>query len=352
MKRGISVLGFFPDYSSTSGGVQASGREAWRTVLSHVGSERARLLSHDATGSKLRAAMGAAAAGRADLVLVWHLGLLKLLPFADPSLSRGVVFLHGIESWKRLDPITLRLLRRSRLVLTNSDYTWSRFVSANPSCAGSRHRTVHLGLGTLAEGSLPPARRPSAVMIGRLEASEAYKGHHEVIRAWSAVLSRYPHAELVIAGEGNLRPELEALVASLGLAGSVRFAGLVSEEEKLRMLMDARCLALPSLGEGFGLVYLEAMRVGRPCLVSTVDAGREVVRPPEAGLAVDPLNSPQVAEALCQLLSDGDQWYDLSRRARKRYEEQFTAAAFHGRLARALEESGLLKSVHSAEAVD
>ena len=59
--------------------------------------------------------------------------------------------------------------------------------------------------------------------------------------------------------------------------------GQVKEDVKQDLLMRCRCLALPSRGEGFGLVYLEAMRMGRPCLVSTVDAAREVVNPPEAG---------------------------------------------------------------------
>ncbi len=76
---------------------------------------------------------------------------------------------------------------------------------------------------------------------------------------------------------------------------SISFLGRITEEEKQDRLDRCQCLAMPSRAEGFGLVYLEAMRMGRPCMVSTTDAAREVVNPPEAGLAVDPDDTEAVA---------------------------------------------------------
>ena len=97
---------------------------------------------------------------------------------------------------------------------------------------------------------------------------------------------------------------------------------------------------MPSRADGFGLVYLEAMRLGRPCLVSTLDAGREVVNPPEAGLAADPDNPHDLAEAICRLLTPGPDWGIWSRQARVRYESRFTARHFQERLIAALESLG------------
>jgi len=93
---------------------------------------------------------------------------------------------------------------------------------------------------------------------------------------------------------------------------------------------------MPSRGEGFGLVYLEAMRLGRPCLVSTSDAGRETINPPEAGLAVNPDKPQAVARAICRLLTPGDEWQRWSEQARARYESHFTAQQFQNRLREAL----------------
>jgi glycosyltransferase involved in cell wall biosynthesis len=101
-------------------------------------------------------------------------------------------------------------------------------------------------------------------------------------------------------------------------------------------LRRCRCLAMPSRGEGFGLVYLEAMRLGRPCLVSDQDAGREVVAPPEAGLAADPANGPQLAESLCRLLTPGEEWEQWSQAARQRYDSGFQGRDFQQRLLDAL----------------
>jgi glycosyltransferase involved in cell wall biosynthesis len=152
------------------------------------------------------------------------------------------------------------------------------------------------------------------------------------------VLKRAPDAELLIAGEGDLRADLEADVQRRGLRGRIRFLGRISEADKQERLARCRCLVMPSRGEGFGLVYLEAMRVGRPCLSGDRDAGHELVNPPEAGLAADPGDEPALAEAICRLLARGSEWDRWSVQARRRYEEQFTAGHFRRRLVGTLAE--------------
>jgi len=184
-----------------------------------------------------------------------------------------------------------------------------------------------------------PSAVPAVLMISRLDAGEDYKGHRQMIEAWQRVLDRVPDAGLQIVGDGSLRPRLEDLARERGLNSSVRFYGQVSDAARDDLITRCRALAMPSRGEGFGLVYLEAMRMGRPCLVSNADAGREVVNPPEAGLAVDPDNPGELADAVVQLLSPGPGWNEWSARARVRYEAKFTAAHFHRRLTHALFET-------------
>lgn len=337
------IIGLFPSFTNVTGGVQVSGREAWSGLLAHFGRDQTHLISHQPNSSKLRTVLAAGACGRRrGLVLIWHLGLLKLLPLVDPSLSRSVVFLHGIEAWRPIGGIAQGLLRRSRLILTNSDHTWARFLESNPSFRSCKHRTVYLGLGVADSERVKPAGRPQVVMVGRLERDEAYKGHREVIGAWPEVIRRVPGAELVIVGDGNLRPDLQTFARGLDLSGSVCFLGEIPESEKAKAIARARCLALPSRGEGFGLVYLEAMRVGRPCLVSSFDAGREVVDPPHAGLSVDPSNSERLAQVLCQLIAQDAAWNAMSEQARRRYEEVFTVSAFRQRLIAAVRSTGLV----------
>jgi phosphatidylinositol alpha-1,6-mannosyltransferase len=342
MSSRTEIVGLFPSLDERSvGGVQASGREAWSGIITEVGKQRTKAVCYERGTSRLKAVLRAASTRRhSSVVLVWHLHLLKLLPFLEHSTSRVTVFLHGVEAWLEQDRLTHYLLKKVNLFLSNSDHTWTKFLQRNPAFSGTRHRTVHLGSGSGLPTSAPsPSSSPAVLMIGRLDKGEAYKGHRQIIEAWPRLLERVPNAQLWIAGGGNLRPSLENLARQHRLEPSVRFFGQVSDVEKEQLIAQSRCLALPSRGEGFGLVYLEAMRMGRPCLVSDADAGREVVNPPEAGLAVNPDDPQQVAKAVQRMITPGTEWDDWSSRARARYEARFTADHFRQRLVSAVFDS-------------
>jgi phosphatidyl-myo-inositol dimannoside synthase len=330
------VLGVFPSFDSEKfGGVQGSGREAWKSIVDCFGEAHARALFYKPGQSKAATALSALRLPRAKRILIWHLQLVKVLPLLCVRESRVTVFLHGIEAWRKQNRITCAALRGVDLFLSNSDFTWSKFVEVNPDFSNWPHRTVHLGLGLPNEAS--NALQTSAVlMIGRLRQSENYKGHKEIIAAWPEILRTVPDAELWIVGDGDLRPDLEQLATRHGVANQVRFYGHIPDAEKENLIERCRCMALPSTGEGFGLVYLEAMRLGRPCLVSTVDAGMEVVCPPEAGLAVNPTERAEVVSAIRRLLTSSQEWGRWSQQARRRYASHFTQEHFQQRLLSAL----------------
>ncbi len=354
MRRDLKVLAIFPGFDGV-GGAQQSGQLAWHGLDSYVRQNcgRARLFQY-APGSRsgyapssegiiarskwdaLRRALELR--GHYQLVLLWHISLLKLLVPLYTRRAHIVLMLLGIEAWKKHDWLTRAMLRRVNLYLSISNYTWQRAVSYNPKLAGLSQSTVYLGLGSPVDLPVPaPQRQPLVLMLSRLEAREDYKGHRELINAWSLVRKQVPDAQLWIAGDGDLRPALERMVAERNLQNNIRFFGRVSEEQKQALLEQCHCLAMPSRGEGFGLVYLEAMRMGRPCLVSDCDAGREVVNPPEAGLAVNPDDPNALADAIRRLLTPGPEWDAWSQNARRRYEQNFTAAHFQQRLINALE---------------
>lgn len=347
-----SILGLFPALDSL-GGVQASGRLAWEGVARQSCSRGSLLFCYGEgvrerpglafspyvyAPSKLRAIISAFKIRQpVSRILIWHIGLLKLLPCFRARDAKVILFLHGIEAWRKQDRVTSRVLRRVDLFLSNSDYTWQRFIQANPNFASAQHLTVHLGIESEMKEDVPGAGDPPAVlMTSRLLKSEGYKGHREMIQAWPEVLKRIPEAELWVCGDGDLKVDLERQMAEIGVGPKVRFFGRISEEEKVELLARSRCFALPSRGEGFGLVYLEAMRVGRPCLVSTEDAGYEVVNPPEAGLAVDVSCPEEITAAVCRLLEPSSGWEQMCLRARRRYAEFFTAEHFQRRLNAAL----------------
>jgi len=344
-----SALFLAPRFTSArSGGIEASAALAWQVIEEHfafrcfqvgpweTGRPRASLLRPSPVW-KMAAVLRALTVRPPERLVVWHLGLMQLLPVLRARKSKTILFLHGIEAWRKLGPRSVALLEGVELFLSNSEHTWEGFTRLNPEFQRRKHRTVHLGLGTPAPNLSEPDARPTALMLGRLARTEDYKGHREVIEAWPRVIEALPDATLVIAGDGDLRRDLERAVEQKDLGSSVRFLGWVTEADKADSITRARCLVLPSRAEGFGLVYLEAMRLGRPCLVSTLDAGREVVLP-EGGVEVEPSDQEALAVGILRLLRPSDEWDRLALGARKRYESRFTASAFQARLISALSE--------------
>jgi phosphatidylinositol alpha-1,6-mannosyltransferase len=349
MPAECGVLGLFPGLEQI-GGTETSGRLAWQSLAPRF--QRRYLLTYspkdrypvgDAGGtavqvrSKLRAAAAAIAnQWPVELVLIWHIGLLKLIPLLRVRHAKVVLFLHGIEAWRAHTALNRALLRRVDLFLCNSEYTWTRFIGCNPGLSARPHVIVPLGCeASLRQQAPVPRNPPTALMLGRMVQSEGYKGHLEMLCAWPQVRERLPEAELWIAGPGDLEARLRRIVREQAIGG-VRFFGEITERAKTELLDSCRCLALPSRGEGFGMVYLEAMRRGRPCLVGNSDAGREVVNPPEAGIAADPSDANALSDAVCRLLTPGPDWEALSRQARERYDSLYTAEQFQQRLITAL----------------
>lgn len=274
----------------------------------------------------------------ADVVVLWHIAMLRLLPFMRvPRRAKVILAIFGTEVWWPIRPLARIHLMAGRVdkIISISQHTWDEGVRLNPVLKNAPYEVVPLGLG---EPIPPPPAptAPAAFILSRLAKEDDYKGHRELIQAWPLVMEQIPNAQLWVGGDGTLKPELETMVAERNLSAHIHFLGRISDEEKMVRYQQARCFLMPSRGEGFGLVYLEAMRLGRPCLVSTHDAGREVVLPANAGLAEDPDNTPALAAAVCRLMTLDDQWQEWSRSGRAHYARTFTAQHYQERILNAL----------------
>src|SRR5262249_34823734 len=126
----------------------------------------------------------------------------------------------------------------------------------------------------------------------------------QLIAIMPSIVDRTPDAQLVVVGTGDDLERLKSLARESGAGKAVLFTGFASPELLACLYSRCRLFAMPSRGEGFGLVYLEAMRFAKPCIASTVDAGREVVADGETGLLVDPDNLEELRGAVERLLRD------------------------------------------------
>jgi glycosyltransferase involved in cell wall biosynthesis len=133
-------------------------------------------------------------------------------------------------------------------------------------------------------------------------------------------------------GEGPDRKRLERLAVKEGVSGQVRFAGRVPDEELPAYYETCDLFALPSTEEGFGIVYLEAMSHGKPCIGARAAAAPEVIVDGQTGLLALPDDRVSLESALLRLLEFPDEAKRMGQAGRQRLQEQFSFDAFQRRL--------------------
>jgi phosphatidyl-myo-inositol dimannoside synthase len=180
-------------------------------------------------------------------------------------------------------------------------------------------------------------RHPNLLTVSRLSRHDRYKGHARVIEALGSVRRRMPDINYYIVGAGELVPELQGLAADLGLEDEVHFLGPVSDPELRSIYRQCDVFAMPSVMEGFGLVFAEAMAYGKAVIAGNRDATVEVVRDHETGLLVDPLDKEGLARAITLLLSDAGLRERMGRRGAEVVAEEFSFAKFQHTLLNDLE---------------
>lgn len=104
-----------------------------------------------------------------------------------------------------------------------------------------------------------------------LHLTERYKGHDRVLEVIPSLLERFPNLVYVIAGDGDDRLRLEKLAKDLGVHAAVRFTGRIDNNDLPDLYRMADVFVMPSTGEGFGIVFLEAMACGVPAVGSDSD---------------------------------------------------------------------------------
>ena len=167
--------------------------------------------------------------------------------------------------------------------------------------ARSRIKVIYQGVDTASYTPDPALRSPTPLFayLGRLK---RYKGVQIVVAAFARL--NLPEARLVIAGAGDYRPGLEALVGSLDLHDRVQFLGHVSDADKLTLLRQAWALTFASPKEGWGITNLEAAACGTPVVASNSPGIRESVLDGKTGFLVPHADVTAFAAALDRFARD------------------------------------------------
>lgn len=152
---------------------------------------------------------------------------------------------------------------------------------------------------------------PLVLNVGRLRWE---KGQMVLVAAMPEILELQPSAHLVIAGEGEERPRLEAAIRSHGLRGCVHLLG--QRDDVPRLLAAADVFVFPSVSEGLPGALLEAMAAGKAVVASDIPAVREAITDGTSGVLVPPQTPGHLATAVADLLEDPSRRAALGRAAR------------------------------------
>ncbi|NMM39125.1 MAG: glycosyltransferase family 4 protein [Glaciimonas sp.] len=192
---------------------------------------------------------------------------------------------HGPEEFDKPEFLGIKeKVSRAAFVVAISSFgrsqlfRWARYVD------WPKVHVVHCGLEPVfhAVPAVPvvPTAAPRVVCVGRLCEQ---KGQLLLVNAVSQLLRKGIEIELVLAGDGEMRAELEALITQRRLQGRVRITGWISSDQVRAEILAARALVLPSFAEGLPVVIMEAMALRRPVLTTYVAGIPELVHPGENG---------------------------------------------------------------------
>ena len=238
-----------------------------------------------------------------DLVICGHVNLLPV------AFGRPVLLIYGIDAWKPIKSRLARmLLHRCRAVVSISNLTLERFLGWSqyngptfllPNAIHAEEYGMREKRRDLVERYQLEGKRV-LLTVGRLDSAERYKGFDEVMAALPSLPADVVY---LIAGGGNDFERLQRLALDLGVGNRVVFTGLFPESDKPDLYALADVYVMPSRGEGFGFVFLEALATGVPAIGSNADGGREALLGGELGRLVDPANATELVAAINGLLA-------------------------------------------------
>jgi glycosyltransferase involved in cell wall biosynthesis len=295
-------------------------------------------------------ALWQAARWRPGLIICSHLALGPIAwLIAHLGLRPYWIVVHGIEAWIELPAWKRGALRRADRVIVTSAFSREQVVSRH-QIAVRRISRLPCTLDDTLLSSNPakvgacagiPQGQRLVLTVARMAADERYKGHDVVLRALPSVIARIPNLTYAIVGGGDDRPRLEHLAQELGLAPHVVFTGEVGDSELAALYYRSEVFLLPartvidkhnSKGEGFGIVYLEAMAFGKPVIGPNYGAPVEVIQHGVTGLLVDPEDPASVAEALLRLLNEPERAREMGKAASEWVKQNYSYGSFRQQL--------------------
>lgn len=241
---------------------------------------------------------------------------------------------HGPEEFDKTKAIALEeKIKRSAFVVAVSSFGKSQLYRWCEYDQWSKIQVVHCGVDELflKQEPIPVPDEPRFVCIGRLSEQ---KGHLLLIKAAGQLADEGLAFKLILVGDGELRPQVEAMIAQLGLQNHVEITGWASNPEVQQQLLASRVMVLPSFAEGLPVVIMEALALSRPVISTYVAGIPELVEPGTCGWLVPPGSVEALADAMRTALQTPiEKLEQMGRVGAERVAQQHNAAIEGSKLA-------------------
>lgn len=248
-----------------------------------------------------------------NIILCGHINLLPLAAVLRKCLSIPlVVELYGIDVWSPHRSLFHDwYIHQVTLAISISRFTRQKFLAwalVSPAKVRVVPNAIHLD-------QYLPSSKPAYLQdryglhsskvlltVGRLSDSERYKGQDRVIQLMPSLLKQRPDLIYIIAGDGDDLNRLQGLARECNVPDHVRFIGRIPAGEMMDHYNLADAFVMPSTGEGFGFVFLEAAACGVPVLGGSVDGSPDALADGRIGVMVDPEDSDALLHGILCLL--------------------------------------------------
>jgi glycosyltransferase involved in cell wall biosynthesis len=240
-------------------------------------------------------------------------------PLMDPWPSRRRWWPPGFAVANAMSPYLARRYRRTLegagAVLVCTDQ--ARRVLPNDRLASAAVELPY-GVDTERFTVRPLPSTPTLLYVGRMERAKGVDG---LVRAFAATAGRLPEARLLLAGQGTLVEELRSDLKRPSLKDRAEYLGVVEPQAMPELMAAASAVALPSVGEPFGMTLLEGMAAGRALLATNRNGPASIVVPGEGGILVEPGDESALTSGILELLEAPDRLQTMGQFNRRRAEQ-------------------------------
>jgi glycosyltransferase involved in cell wall biosynthesis len=223
---------------------------------------------------------------------------------------------HGVDAWNIQKPMLQTALLHADRILAVSHYTRDRLLREQPldpekvvvlpnTFDAQRFQASSKPTALLQQYGLKPDQ-PVILTVCRLAADEQYKGYDRILEAMPRIRQTIPNVHYLIVGKGNDQHRVQQMIVDLQLENCVTLAGFVPDEELCDHYNLCDIFAMPSKGEGFGIVYLEAMACGKPVVGGNQDGAIDALCQGQLGALVNPDDVEEIAQTLIRILQGTD----------------------------------------------